>query len=254
VASVVEICNRALGEIGARSSITSLDEPSAEAINCSFFYKPLLEQLLRAAPWGFARRQVSLSLLGTGALGTAQYPWAYKYAYPSDCMKFRYVIPPPTIDNSVVGVPQVGDGTIVPAWGGPSRNNRYLVATDVNEVGQMVKVLLSNVRDAIGVYTMRVENPDLFDPLFEQALVSALAAKLTMPLTGNVGMKNSFEAAAMQAIRDARATDGNEAIATTDHTPDWILARNGGVGAYGGFGDFNLGEWNCSYENPGWGM
>lgn len=253
----VDICNRALGEIGARLVINSLTETSPAAVQCRLQYNPLREQLLRTAPWGFARKTLALTTLGllTDSPPASPYPWLAKYAYPADCLKVRYILPPPYgLASDLNGEPDVSSGLVVP-WCAPSRQWRYLPAYD-DTVSPPRKVLLANVQSALCVYTVNVTDPDLFDALFTNALVMALANKLVIPLSGNVGMKQGYAALAEQAILQARAVDGNEAIPTSDHVVDWMAVReaswypNWGVG-----GDsFALGSWWGGYENMSWGM
>jgi hypothetical protein len=97
---------------------------------------------------------------------------------------------------------------------------QYLVANDTDK-----RCVLTDVQYAIGVYTADVQNPDLWDSLFHQAMVAALAARLALPISGKVQTANQFKQDANDAILIARAADGNEAEPSTDHTPDWIMAR-----------------------------
>lgn len=255
--SATDLCNRALSEIGARVLISDFNtESSPAAVQCKLFYDTMREQCLRSAPWGFARKTLSLTTLGLLANDPpdSPYPWQAKYAYPSDCLKMRYVLPPPfpvQLNNSV---PNVSSGIIAP-WCPPSRQWRYLVSMD-DTVSPPRRVVLSNVIAAIGVYTANVEDPDLFDPLFTNALTMALASKLVIPLTGNVGMKGDFVKLAEASITAARVADGNEAVPTSDVIVDWMVAR--GTPSYfnqWGVGQgFGLGDWNWSFDNIQWSM
>ncbi len=253
----IGICNRALSEIGTRSTISSFDDDSTEAQQCGLWYDNTKTDLLRAAPWGFARRQIALTLLAQYNDPTVPFPWLYKYAYPEDCIKFRYLLPPPLLGEDSVVAPQVGVGPQGPYNWRPSRQYRFLVNMDVNEdTGEETKVLLSNVPQAIGVYTRNVQNPDLFDSLFNSALSSALSYALVIPLSGNVGMRQDMRKSAEDAILQARVADGNEAIPTSDHVVDWMAARNVGTYGYGNydsFGDCGWGEWYSGFDNS-WGM
>ncbi len=256
--SPTAICNRALSEIGTQSTITSLSEASAEAVQCQLWYDKLRRQLLRAAPWGFAREQQVLTELGTLADLTAPYPYLYKYAYPAETIKFRYILAAPVVIPAE-DVPDVSSSPLSPLWCGPSRSNRFLIANDRDSDGNSRKVLLSNVASAIGVYTGDITDPSLFDDLFEDALTAALAYRLVIPLSGNTGMKADFRQEAEDAITRARAIDGNEAIPSTDHVVDWMATR--GVGGYYGnplgggvFSGSGWGQWNVGWDNMSWGM
>jgi hypothetical protein len=245
--SAIDICNEALASIGARSVIASFTESSKEAVNCQIFYGPTRTALLRAAHWGFARKQQLLSELGNAQDSTAPYPWGYKYAYPADCERFRYLVPQP--------VTTTANAEVIPAdaWAtwplpAPCRDWPYVIANDVDK-----RCLLTNVQYAIGVYTCDVQDPDLWDSLFRQAMVAAMAAKLCMNISGKVQLMQGFKQEANDAIMVARAADGNEAMPSTNHTPDWIAARGTPWGY--GLAPAVLGGgllWNQSYEQ--WGM
>jgi hypothetical protein len=154
-------------------------------------------------------------------------------------------------------VPQTGTPVAGPVWFGPSRNFRFLVQLAKSSSGAQSKTLISNVENAIGVYTADVTNPDVFDDLFIEALQASLSYKLVIPLSGNVAMKNDFKATAELAITQARTADGNEAIPSTDVQVDWIRARGSGsvfgFAPYGGLGG-SWGQWYGGYDDMSWGM
>lgn len=256
--SAISICNQALSEIGTRSNISAMDDGSEEGTQCAIWYNTLRRRLLRTAPWGFARGQLALTQLGDLIPDqTAPYPWLWKYAYPSDCIKMRYVLPPPVpaatgnTSNPITGAQFYGN-----LWMGPNRAYRYLPSSDVDTTtGQQSAVLLSNVAGALGVYTRDITNVDMFDELFVGALASALAFKLVIPLSGNVGQKEEFRKSAEDAILQARVADGNESVPTSDIRVDWIETRGIGYGAFNNpLTGTGWGLWNASYENMTWGM
>lgn len=218
MAAVIDLWNQALSECGARAIVTDINEQSKEAQVCSIHYNNLRTSILRAAPWSCARFQASLTLVEdySASPATNQYPWLYGYTYPSDCLWMRYVLEPPVVDGTVVTT-----GQVVP-WGNPKRDNRFLPALDPTGTS---KVLLTNVANAIGVYTKDITDVNLWDQGLWDAISSALCAKIAIPLGGNVQMKGTFEQLAARAINEARAQDANEAKPTTDHVPDWIAAR-----------------------------
>lgn len=261
--SAIQLCNQALSEIGTRSNISAFDDGSKEGYQCGLWYDALRRRLLRTALWGFARGQLVMTELGDLIPdGTSPYPFLFKYAYPSDCIKMRYVLRPPVGGNisGSITPPTVGFASGSACWLGPSRENRYLPASDVDLDGNQTKVILSNVCRAIGVYTRDITNVDLFDDLFNEALQAALAYKLVIPLSGNVGQRDQFKKAAEDAILQARVADGNEAIPTSDHSVDWIVTR--GVGSQFGYGPFGgpfgaggdgWGSWFGGCDNMSWG-
>jgi hypothetical protein len=246
----VDICNRALSEIGARVLVTSMSENTPQGKQCLLQYAPMRKQVLRAAPWGFARKTIALTRLGllTDDPPASPYPWLAKFAYPDDCLKVHYILatPTPSIPD---GVPNVSNALYVP-WCAPRRDWRYLPAYD-DSTDTPAKVILTNIPDVLGIYTADIENPDLWDDLFQNALVMALANKLVLPLTGNVAMKNSYAQLCEQALTQARVVDGNEAIPNSDSVPDWISAR-GGTNYL--LGQNLLGNWYSGWDAMNWGM
>lgn len=238
----VEICNRALGAMGAKNRIQSvLNDPSAEGRACATYYAPTLRELLRAAHWDFARDAAYLSLLkalpGTPENQTSgnatwlpsypQPPWLYSYAYPSVAVAVRYIVPQLYVgDNLQNGIP------IFPVQGAPSsvtswtiRPQRFKVSTDTDPNNNRVKAVLSDQSQAIAIFTRFIDNPDLWDPSFEAALVDLLAYRLVLPLAGDKNLRRDLAASARQTIMEARARDGNEGITYDDNVPDWIRAH-----------------------------
>lgn len=248
MSSETDVVNRALSEIGARITIVSLSEDTSTAgVNARLHYYPIRDQLIRCAPWGFARKTMVASQIGNLVDGSSPYPWQYMYAYPPDCLKMRYVLPPPP--DPPPATMQPGTVQIVP-WSGPRRDWRYVVADD-DSTGVDRKVILSNVPNAILVYNKRVWNVQLWDPEFEDAAVMALSNKLVVPLSGNINMKKTWAQLCEVAIAKAKVSDGNETIATTEHEPDWITAR----GLYSRVvpNMFNMGLWQPVWDHMNWG-
>lgn len=235
--SQVEIANMALDVIGARSTIASLNEgtPEANAINRQ--YPNALDSVLRAAHWNFARRQVPLTLLQDGTNGgKVPTPWLYEYAYPSDCLLMRRIMPSVQVTPVAGGT---GQPSPVAAMAPPVK---FILSTDMDASGNPVQVILTNQPQAVGIYTFRNQNTQMFDPLFVQCLAHYLGARICIPLTGDkVMMKNAMEMAHQFSL-DAQAKNGNEGITVIDTMPEWIRVRgyaadwaypDGGIYSYG---------------------
>jgi hypothetical protein len=251
--SQIDIANRALSRIGTQKTIANFTDPTPAATQCGLWYDQVRQALLRTAPWAFARRQQPLTQTGDAVPdNTAPFPWMYQYAYPADCLKFRYVLP--SAPASTASAPNVSD-TSWTQWQQPNRAHRYMLDTIFDAESNPSRILVSNVPNAIGCYTYDCTVPDMFDPLFTRALVEALAAELVMPLSGNVGLVRELQAAVELKITQARAADGNESITRIDHTADWIAARNGYC--YNSpFGDplSSWGNYTCAYDDMSWSM
>lgn len=235
--SQVQIANLALDVIGTRSTIASLDEDSNEANAISRHWDNAVDCCLRSAHWNFARRQVALTLLQDGTQGqSVPLPWLYEYAYPSDCVLFRQLMPTMQVNPvTAVGIPAP-----VVAYG---PTPRVLVGTDLDINGNSIEVILTNQPQAIGVYTFRNSNTAMWDALFVEELAAYLGSRVCLALTGDTGrMRLAFQQAQLFEAQ-ARAQNGNEGGPTVmDTIPDWMRARGynsdwaypqGGMFSYG---------------------
>jgi hypothetical protein len=279
-----DFANLALDACGVNVQLGKLTEGGREADLLLRAYSKCRDDLLRGAPWVFARKQAPLLLLAdasgvTPNVGT-QVPgtnFQYEYAYPTDCMRIRYI---PWKPYQNPGVPQ---GNIVPpnpmsppTTGGqpavlwqPIRPSLFLVTNDPNfsqpaaapYIGQRGisplgnTVILSNVQNASCVYTFDVTYPSLWDPLFASAMIGYLASEVAWPLWSSKNPKIGLEvrreqvAIAKGKILEARIADGNEMTVSSDIQVDWMRFRNTG-GTWGGnesVGGGNYGVWGMGW-------
>lgn len=266
-----DIINRALDEIGRPDLIIGDPEEGTEGSKVALrSYTPALLQLLRAAHWDFARKVSPLQMLAdasgqTPDVGTAVIaPWVYEYAYPTDCVKARFLpwnyinvnTPVPTGNAALPDVPlttvsqppYVNGGQLLPAPFLLSSDYNYPV--DVNSNWQNLQgvspssrtVILSNVNQANLVYTAIMPYPSTWDPLFEQAMVSLLSVRLSLSLARDqrlgLQVRAMASAALKEALMAARVASANEGSfpQSTDIIPDYIRARASSPG-YGGGND-----------------
>lgn len=274
-----DLANQVLDSCGWPISpgIGDLQEGSREAQIILRWYGQCMRQMLRAANWDWARVQVDLQLLAdasgnTPNVGTiVPQPWTYSYAYPSDCMKVRYVpynwpgtaaaVPTGNIVPPNNGAPIVGG--LQPWMGGKLRPSRFLIGIDKNNPPpagsndwtiqgvspQGRTAIFSNVKNAQVIYTALINYPSMFDSLFREALVAYIASEVALPLWAlrdkAFGAKIRAEniAIAKEKILQARATNGNESgWNNSDFQPDWMRFRRaegpgwGGSDSYGGGG------------------
>ena len=82
MASVVQICNSALNQLGA-SSITALTEDSKNARICNERYETVRDAVYRSHPWNCLVKRVQLAQDSD----TPAWGFAYQYALPSDCLR-----------------------------------------------------------------------------------------------------------------------------------------------------------------------
>lgn len=225
----VTVVNIALAEIGTQSSIISFDDQGVEAQTARLMYTPKLEMLSRGAHWNCLRKQGDLTQLkaliidGEVSDDPPPRPWLYEYAYPQDCLKARYILP--YWDSTFSGVPLTTSPATIPTlWEGPPVE--FVVATDTDSDGNVVRVILTNISQAILVYTARyLELPDLWDPHFLGAATATLGAFFVNPLSRDRGLLQDQTAVAREIILQARVSDGNEGLVRQDNMPDWIRVR-----------------------------
>lgn len=168
--------NDALVRIGHPLRIGAMTEGSAAAKKALDVYGQTRDATLRTGDWGFAQRDVSLTLLKqappSGYLPPNQWDpktnpplgYVYEYAYPVDCLKIR------ALKQAPVFMPNF---TPVPA--------PYRVQND-NYFAPPQKVILCNIGGALLTYTGRVTDPTTWEPAFAEALCTELARRLTVAL------------------------------------------------------------------------
>jgi hypothetical protein len=283
-----DIANQALDSIGWVNSIGDIQDGSREARVLLRNYAPTVEEITRAAHWNFCRRQAQLVLLqdatrsslppvGTGTPGMGL--WIYEYAWPVDCLKARYVpvtgsinspvpsgnitlsppnSPPTTLPSPwpvarTIPAPFLVSQDLIPSVTGAITNWNQL--PDLEGVQGIAynqqTVILTNQQQASLVYTAMIDQPSVWDPLFRQAVIQLLAAKVATPLWMSkepklaIAMRDQCIKSAKSALDAARVADGNEGPTNTDHIPDWIRGRRSG-GRGGGWGS------GGGYDGPGY--
>lgn len=182
MATDVDIANMALGHLGTRATISDLNENSTESREISRWYTTTRDVVLSKLDWNFSRVHLTLA-----SSGTPPSRWAYSYAYPSDCLKFRGF-----------------------DWGSPLP---YPLCLSMDfEVGSdgTNRFIYSNIPQAIGVYSQRVTDPNRFEPAFAFAFSVALAAMTALPLTNKLDLKVRLEGEAQAFIEQAIASTANE--------------------------------------------
>lgn len=81
MASVIDICNKALSLIG-QEAIISLSDDSPQAYACRTHWEPLRDEVLSDHAWNCATKRASLGRLTL----TPAYGFKYYFQLPSDCL------------------------------------------------------------------------------------------------------------------------------------------------------------------------
>jgi hypothetical protein len=161
------VTNSALQQIASQTRIASLTDGSPAANYANVIYAPTVQLMLRELDPDFAR--FTAPLVASGAI-TPVPPWGFEYAYPSDMIRLRQVQPP-----------SAGTGALAdPFDPHPVRAN---VAFDLIG-GVATKVILTNLPNALAVYTTSQVTEAQWDSVFSDAVVRRLANPLAMALSG----------------------------------------------------------------------
>jgi len=82
MASIVQICNSALNQLGA-ASITSLTDNSKNARLCNERYATVRDAVFRSHPWNSTIKRQQLAQ----DTATPAYGFSYQFTLPSDCLR-----------------------------------------------------------------------------------------------------------------------------------------------------------------------
>lgn len=196
MASIIGICNIALSHIGT-SGIQALTESSKEALACRTLYESARDAVLRDHPWNFAERRAAL------ALSTEEVPgYSYVYAYPSECLSARRF----TADDAP----------------GMTTTTPFVVTADSTLSG---KLIATDLGAAVLIYTAKVTDPTMFDPLFVDALGWRLASDLAIPVTGDPRVEQSCFTRYINFLRNAQAADSMEGKKDPETSNSFVDAR-----------------------------
>lgn len=190
MSSVVEICNRALQKLGAKR-ITSITEDSNNARACNVAYGPVRLALLRAHPWSCAVAREQLAASSTEPL----FGKAYSYPLPSDYLR---LLPPDAEYNLNSNDWQIEGGEIYTNDSAP---------LDVR-------------------YIFDLEDPNIMDPLFREALSTKLALELCEEITQSNSKKESLKDDFRESIKDAKRVNAILNIAAKPPEDEWVTIRN----------------------------
>lgn len=221
--SVLTIWNLALSHLGDDATVDSPNEQSVVAELCRQFYATARDTTLELHPWNFATRRGPLALLTEQPFRA----WAYAYAMPADALSVWQV----GRDQVSVLTDHTGAALRLPetTFDVAASGEAEDFEIEVREDG--TTIILSNVAEAFGRWTRRVEDSTKFSPSFRMALSYLLASQLAGPiLKGDAGRAESRRL--LQEFRawlnTAGTSDANQHRAVRvrqNHEPDWMRAR-----------------------------
>jgi len=197
IISDVRIANMALSNVGAKSNIEAIGENSPEGTQTELWYDYSRLQTLAAFDWSFARKRQTLALHGDAAPAAV---WTYRYQYPSDCVVMRLMENP--LGKQADAVP---------------------FEIEISDDG--TKSILTDLEDAVGIYTFDLTTTSLFSPHFVEALSHMLGAHISYAITGKREVKGDMISIFNALIVEAPAHNANEEQRPPPRDAEWIRAR-----------------------------
>jgi hypothetical protein len=195
----ISICNQAIALCGARSSLSSIDDDTPEALACRNYYDSTRIELLMAVSWPFARRQVALSLLD----GTPEYGWDFTYLYPPDCLKPIFIHPSPVdVEDPFTNLGSIRDAL-----------DNLIIFVEGNKIdtyGNIQRTINTNKQNATLMYISNVISTQTFSADFRSLFIQTLAAKLGQAMVGNLQASQLQHTLSQQYLQRAIETYGNE--------------------------------------------
>lgn len=274
------VAQQALDAAAIDFLLGNIEEGTRQAQVCLRAYGTCLKQMLRGAHWDFARRSEPLLLLADGSGQTvgvgSTVPggrFIYEYGYPTDCAKLRYIpwwpfVNPSTPTGNITppspSAPVVTNLSQPPYLGLPQVPAPFLITSDPNYIPNGAAndqpgiaptgrtVILTNVQNAQAIYTYEATYPNLWDEQFRAALVAYIASEIALPLATDkkfgLQIRDENIKIAMNKVREARVTNGNETWASSDIGVDWMRTR-----MVGGYATWNGSTWNGLSPGMWWG-
>jgi hypothetical protein len=184
--SRADVCNLALEKIGSEG-ITTFPEDSVIGRLCSRFYLPTVEEELRTHNWNFSLERKALNQDVTTPIGDE---YVYQYSLPTDpyCLKV---------------IRQLG------------------IVKTLQDYRIEGRKLLSNFSSMGIQYVREIEDPNLFDSLFTEAVAAKLAYKMCLPITNDKSLRDRMVVEYDKAIANAEEANEIESEPPTGNNIAW---------------------------------
>ena len=195
----------ALSHLGA-GSIESIEADEPIAVQCRIWYDVCRRQVLEAFDWGFARRRQEMALHGDTISTSSNDPlagvWGFRYQYPADALVLRKIQNP--------NAP-------------PDDTTPFAVETSLD--GQE-KTVLTNIPEAVAVYTFDLQDTGMFSSLFIRALSHLIASSIGFSIEGKQKITQQQGQAYQLTLLGATASNANESADPPPREAESIRGRN----------------------------
>jgi hypothetical protein len=190
---ITQICNEAISDLPAHA-ITDIDENRTEGRECKRHLNGVVADLIGMHDWTFAKRRASLAVVANDRPGE----WAFAYSLPTAIVSPIVLVR----DYSASSVPGY---VVTPMLYAPA-------GCDLVDYTLADGVLYTNLENAILEYSIEAVEPLKWHPLFAQAVIRLLAARIYRPILGEKADTREWaikQQAAERAMNEAIADDLN---------------------------------------------
>lgn len=165
--------------------ITSLDDDTKNAILCKLHYQQTLDEVIRNHRWNCCTKRTELA----ADVEAPAFDFQYQYTLPIDCIR-------------VIRLEDPRETFVVEG-----------------------RKLLTDTSPCKIQYLFRVEDENLFDPLFIKVLTLEIAIKLAYNLTETRTMVEGLYEEAKMAWVEARSMDAHEGTPEIFEESEWLNSR-----------------------------
>jgi hypothetical protein len=200
MSDVTTVANLALGRLAIGKAVSAITDNTVEAKALNRIYDHCRQEVLRAFPWGFATRAEALA-----EVSAQTFPgWGYVYQYPSGCLNMRAV----GDEGGIRGM--ASRWCDDPTHWSPSFQRRQPFLTAIKDDGAS-QVILTDVGDAWGFFTMDITNAGAWTADFSSVLAWRMAMEAGGPLQAKTDWVDRAEARYRSWLSWAAAASLNEA-------------------------------------------
>ena len=197
MASVVDLCNRALDLLGA-ANITALTENSKEARLCNGNFDDVRDAVLRSHPWNIAITRKALPRDSDAP----EFGFTYQYTLPTEPYCLR----------------------LLSFWN--SNVNNEVAAYDSNVMFKVEgRKILSNEGTCNIIYIGRVTDTENFDSLLNKAISARLAAEIAYNITGSNSVAQNMLTIYEARLKEAKGVDSMEGYPEQPQADDFTNIR-----------------------------
>lgn len=217
--NIVQICNEAIADLPAHP-ITGLEDQRKEARECARHLNGVVSDLLDDHDYDFVRRRVVLASVANEREGE----WGYAYRLPDEIISPIKLVR--SYEANSVGL------VVTPIYYWPGVDLGLLGYAPIDyEIAN--NTLFTNLETPILEYSIDAVEPNKWPPLFAQAVIRLLAARIYRPILGEKADTREWtikQQAADIAESKARASDLNRRPRDRkEYISEAERARSGGV-------------------------